>query len=255
MLVRDRVALTLPPLLLRLLLAATFLWLGLGAVFDEMPVQGRDAAVLANMGMLKPAGVRVTPAEPAPISVRAPAGPSVTLASFTQPADETPARAYTAADFPAPVNVRRVHWLTLRLVSAAAPAADESGAAPMPLWPPALAQNKAPAAFAWIATLTSIFGGFFVLIGLLTRFWALLLTALTAGAIWLTVVGPAVQTGAAQFGFLPQFGPFEFAAWVPLAWQVSILVVALAVLFGGPGAASFDRAIFRRRGLDDDDED
>src|SRR5690606_22103709 len=89
----------------------------------------------------------------------------------------------------------------------------------------------------------------------LTRFWALLLTALTAGAIWLTVVGPAVQTGAAQFGFLPQFGPFEFAAWVPLAWQVSILVVALAVLFGGPGAASFDRAIFRRRGLDDDDED
>lgn len=256
MLVRDRVALTLPPLFLRLLLAATFLWLGLGAVFDLMPVQGADAATLANMGLLQPAAVRVTPTEPTPeSSVRAPGGPAITLASFIQPAAAPPARTYTPEEFPAPVNVRRVHWLTLQLVSAAAPAADEAGNTPIPLWPPALAKNKAPAAFAWIATLTAIFGGLFVLIGLLTRFWALLLAVLTAGALWLTIIGPAVQAGAAQLGFLPHLGPFDFAAWVPLAWQVSVLVVALALFFGGPGALSVDRAIFRRRGVDDDDDE
>lgn len=48
---RDQVALTLPALVLRLVLALVFLWAGLGKFATTMPVSGDNAARLANLGV------------------------------------------------------------------------------------------------------------------------------------------------------------------------------------------------------------
>ena len=63
MLFRDRMALGVSPLFIRVALAATFLWAGAGKLFfKDMEVQGEQAAILANMGVsITPTGA---PAEP-----------------------------------------------------------------------------------------------------------------------------------------------------------------------------------------------
>ncbi|MCA9303130.1 MAG: DoxX family protein [Phycisphaerales bacterium] len=60
---RDQVALTLPALVLRLVLALVFLWAGIGKFATSMPVSGDDAARLANLGVtLSPvSGTPMTP--------------------------------------------------------------------------------------------------------------------------------------------------------------------------------------------------
>jgi uncharacterized membrane protein YphA (DoxX/SURF4 family) len=65
---RDQVALTLPALVLRLVLALVFLWAGLGKFATTMPVSGDDAARLANLGVtLTPiAPITDAPASSAP---------------------------------------------------------------------------------------------------------------------------------------------------------------------------------------------
>lgn len=257
MLVRERVALTVPPLILRVLLAATFLWLGLGGIFREFPVQGEQAAALANAGVIAPPGGGTqAPPEGAGLSLT----PLAQTEAPPQPEPPPPPAAaprpkvvYFADQFPTPINVRRVHWLTLKLIAGANPGTDEAGNARLRLWPAGMAQGPAPAAIAWAATLAAIFGGIFVLIGLTTRFWALAMVVLAAGAIWLTVVGPAAQASGGTSP-LPPHDPFDVAAWIPLAWQVSVLMAGLALLFGGPGAVSVDRPIFRGRAVDDDED-
>ncbi|MFG0252246.1 MAG: hypothetical protein ACF8NJ_05160, partial [Phycisphaerales bacterium JB038] len=47
---RDRLALTFPPLLIRLVLALTFVWAGLGKV-TKTDFSPEQAAALANMGI------------------------------------------------------------------------------------------------------------------------------------------------------------------------------------------------------------
>ncbi len=61
---RDHVALTLPALVLRLVLALTFLWAGVGKIKGEFEVTGDAAARLAQMG------VALNETEPAPEPVR-----------------------------------------------------------------------------------------------------------------------------------------------------------------------------------------
>jgi len=63
MLFRDRVALGVSPLFIRLALAVTFIWAGAGKLFfTDMQVQGEQAAILANMGVdIEPTGVPTTP--------------------------------------------------------------------------------------------------------------------------------------------------------------------------------------------------
>lgn len=61
---RDHVALTLPALILRLVLALTFLWAGIGKIIGEFEVTGDPAARLAKMGMI------LTETVPAPEPIR-----------------------------------------------------------------------------------------------------------------------------------------------------------------------------------------
>src|SRR5690606_33209558 len=51
---RQRLAVGVAPLLLRVALAITFIWAGLGKVAATMPVSGQAAATLANMGVSIP---------------------------------------------------------------------------------------------------------------------------------------------------------------------------------------------------------
>lgn len=66
MTLRDKAALTIPPLFIRLALAAAFLYAGIAKQFGTIEVQGEGAAMLANMGVIKPAAASQTPAAPLP---------------------------------------------------------------------------------------------------------------------------------------------------------------------------------------------
>lgn len=61
---RDRVGLNIPPLFLRLMLGLIFVFAGLGKVSVSTPVQGEEAAVLANMGVIAPPPGAVKPVVP-----------------------------------------------------------------------------------------------------------------------------------------------------------------------------------------------
>ncbi|QKK07291.1 MAG: hypothetical protein HND58_03365 [Planctomycetota bacterium] len=49
---RDSAGLAIAPLFLRLVLAVVFIWAGLGKFVHTFPVQGEDAAILANYGVI-----------------------------------------------------------------------------------------------------------------------------------------------------------------------------------------------------------
>lgn len=60
---RDKLGLSIPPLMVRLVLALTFLWAGLGKIMAEAPVSGADAVILAELGVIEPGNA--TPIPPA----------------------------------------------------------------------------------------------------------------------------------------------------------------------------------------------
>lgn len=291
---RDRVALALSPVFLRVLLAVTFVWAGLGKLLVEGPVEGRDAAILANMGVISGATAPGVPGDgslPPPVetppqapteplpptsepetdgdeggqgggTARRSAPPEYRL-MLTQGATDSPVRSespapsaqvtpslrtYSAADFPDPVPVRGVYHLALDLYKAANPGPDPTtGQARRELWPPGLAVGGWPVGLAWAATLTALLGGVLVLIGFLTRLASFGLAMVMLGAMWLTQLGPAVQSGATRLGFLPVHETFDPAAWMPLMWAFALFMAAMALVFSGAGALSLDRGIFHRR--------
>lgn len=288
---RDALAIHVAPIPLRLVLAITFVWAGLGKVTQEMEVSGESAAILANMGVITPArvGPEVIPApvpevpssaaEPSPQPARddgaategLKSGPPVLMAlsRIQQAGSEAPSSAtappagqaapveplpspgillpppptYTAADFPEPVKVRSVNGLALMLHKSAFPASTD-GKPGMELWPPTLAEGAWPVGLAWAVALTELIGGLFVFVGFLTRLSALGLMGVMFGAMWLTVFGPAIQSGNAQFGFLPNYATFDIAAWRNVMWQFSLAAGSLSLALLGSGALALDRALF-----------
>jgi uncharacterized membrane protein YphA (DoxX/SURF4 family) len=74
---KERIALAVPPLLLRLFLGVTLLWLGMAKIQGQTAVKGEDAAVLANLGVIRPAGAQpgIVPAPP-PAATPAPGKPA-----------------------------------------------------------------------------------------------------------------------------------------------------------------------------------
>lgn len=97
---RDKVSLTLPSLLLRLMLAATFIWAGLGKLRATETVEPEAAAVLANMGIIKPS---VPPsADPNAPATRLPSGsaPDESKPTDEKPKDVAPAGPSTRDDRP-----------------------------------------------------------------------------------------------------------------------------------------------------------
>lgn len=80
---RDTLALAMPPLLLRIMLGAVFLWAGLGKVMSTDTVDANSAAVLANLGVVKPGAA--APADP-----NTPATPLPTTQPSHTPGEKSP---------------------------------------------------------------------------------------------------------------------------------------------------------------------
>jgi hypothetical protein len=72
--------------------------------------------------------------------------------------------------------------------------------------------------------------------------------------MWLTQIGPAVQSGTTTLWILPGYPAFDVAQWQTLLFQFALFMVAMALAFCGPGRASLDRAILGGPDGEDDDE-
>lgn len=253
---RDSLAISVTPVLLRLTLGITFIWAGAAKVLESMPVQGEQAAALANMGVITP--VNVSPLQES--GVKDPTKPADKASGESKPKPATvppalmqvetkaaePAAKYKASDFPNPIEVKQLYGIALLIDSAAHPKAGADGKTPMALWPANASRGMWPSVFGWAVAITELFGGFFCLIGLFTRLSALGLAGTMLGAIWLTVIGPAMQAGTTRFGFLPNYPAFDVTKWKDLFWQFSLLMTALGVFFSGPGSLAVDCMLFPR---------
>lgn len=266
------------PFLLRLSLGATFLWAGFGKIYADTQVQSERAALLANMGVnavlgnkgggeAKPKTLapkndapepapepssRPTPKEPLPSggSPSADAGQSTLtitpLVGLATPSGDGP---HSADEFPEPIKVKRLYELAMGLHAAANPAPNADGKTGMPLWPRAAAKGSWPVYLAWAVTLAEVVGGFSLLAGFLTRLGGFSIAVVMAGAIWLTEIGPAVQSGKTWLFVLPDHSAFggmgeEGGTYMMLLWQGTLLASSLAVLLLGPGCLSLDGLLF-----------
>lgn len=265
---RDSFAVSVAPIFLRVVLGATFIWAGLGKFIADMPVRGEQAAALANMGVAsvqakansaapEPAKPVKDPAAPKEAPNEAPKdapkkpkaeGPAtdgtVRLASFAVLPAQNSARTFTAADFPNEIPVARMYGIALAVQGAGQVPADSKAA--FPLFPPQVTQGQWPLYQAWAVALTELIGGFLILTGLLTRVASFCIAGVMLGAIWLTEVGPAVQSGNAIFFVLPGNRETFGGDWNTLIIQCSMLAMALNLMFAGAGGLSMDRAIAGR---------
>ena len=95
-----------------------------------------------------------------------------------------------------------------------------------------------PVASAWLAAITELVGGGLLLVGLLSRIWALGL-AVTMGMAFALTSCPVLATT----------GPFDLALpdYLRTVSQLALGTLALMVLLTGPGAIAIDHGIFGRR--------
>lgn len=227
---RDALGLSVAPIFLRLAIGLTFLWAGLGKVFDKVMVAPASVTYLESLGVKAD-----PPAAPAPEALK-PAEAIPTLTPVLPPKK-------TAEDATA---LPRMYSLALLINQASAPAKHADGSHAMALWPQWAAAGRWPVYLARTVAVAEIAAGLFVLAGLLTRLSALSLAGVMLGAIWLTEIGPAIQSGATIFGFIPDRPAYSIEAWRGLAWQFSLLMACLTLVLLGGGTLSFDRAMFPR---------
>lgn len=92
---RERLGLVAAPIVLRLVLALTFIWAGAGKIFPRVPFSPEQTAILANMGLDVGVAPRAKPAAPAPAPTSTPqlAPPSAPL---PMPADRASSSAPSA---------------------------------------------------------------------------------------------------------------------------------------------------------------
>ncbi|MEM7755951.1 MAG: DoxX family protein [Planctomycetota bacterium] len=269
----QRVAITVPPIFLRLVLAITFLWAGLGKVLETAPFEGAAAARLANMGVQPEIADNTPPPLPDAVPDNLPDDLPDTLpeAHDTPEALEPEARAfdttdhafvrtqanpeiYTAADFPEPVQFKRVYGLALVVDLATTPPPAADGTIPPSFWPHWAGEGSWPVVLAWAAVATELLAAVLLLFGFLSRLAGLAVAGTMLSAAWLTQIGPALQSGDTALGFLPAYPAFEIAAWTPLLWQFSLFCAGMAVAFAGAGGLSLDR-LSRRKNTDEDEEE
>jgi uncharacterized membrane protein YphA (DoxX/SURF4 family) len=244
MLARHRIGLNLAPLALRLALAAVFIFAGWAKVSYRMDAPPADINVLVKVGSLPPSAaippvVEVRPRSQAETPGSAPPAATQEPGPAQAPPPEAPAGA-------AP-QIRLLDMLAVSLYRAANPDPAEGGKRPMALWPRSLGSDSWALYTAWAVTLTELAGGVFVLAGLLTRFWAMGLACVMLGALWLTQIGPALQSGNTMLGVLPRRGMMD-PGWQAFWLQLALLASALALVALGAGRLSLDRLIFGGRG-------
>lgn len=261
----QRTALSVPPLLLRLVLALVFVWAGGYKVFVKFDVTPEMRPALVAAGAL-PADVPTTPDGVRPVPT--PDGASDPIAEpEPQPEAVEPAEGVGPLTLASLVQtqvvaggerVRNLHNISMGLYAAGNPqpmvrAEGAEPVTPMALVPQKLGTPPWTVRLAWAAALTELIAGGLLLIGLATRLSGFSLAVVMGVAMWLTVVGPAIQSGNAWLGFLPAGGfakPEVYQMWF---MQLAMLAMGLALVFSGPGMLSLDRWIFGGSGTDDED--
>lgn len=249
-------AVSYAPVFLRLVLAITFLWAGLGKVFATFPVKGESAAILANMGVITPqhAAPVAPPTDPAqpiptpgasaePVHSNA---PGATAGEFmlaqSAPVTSGPAQ-YSADDFPEPQQVRRVWGIALRLHFAANPPAKADGSPGSTTWPKAIGSGLWPKYMALAVLVAEIVCGLGVAAGFFTRVCGFALAGVMLGAMWLDQCSPAIQAGNTFLMILPNHDLWSVEGWRPILWQFGLCCSSMALALIGPGVFSADRAI------------
>ena len=110
-----------------------------------------------------------------------------------------------------------------------------------------------PVLFAWIAVLVAVIGSGLILIGVLSRVWALGLVVIATGNF---MIGSMPEVSASTFALFSM--PTEiFNAFIA---QIGTFALAVIILLCGPGGLSLDRLLFgghasRRAYLAEEDED
>lgn len=154
------------------------------------------------------------------------------------------AKTYTADDFPEPLTTLRLYGLSVMLHNASQP--DDQGRV---AWPPTLATPPALRLLPWFVAVTELLGGVLVLLGFMTRVWALALAGTMIVALWLTQIYPAWTGGSAFLWVLPQpmlSDPAKWSsAWEKMLFQFALLMIALGLVFSGGGRLSMDGWMFR----------
>lgn len=211
------------PLLARLVLAVAFFFSGWHLCFQRVDLTPDQIRILEG------AAIASTPvallSEDAAAAPQAPE-PAVASPSSIQAAAQA-AVAHTAPDAEAPV---------------AAPSGTRRAAA----MSVALCLRKAgfegwSRPTAWAVAVAQLIGGVAILIGLLTRFWSLLMTIMLGASFWLTSVH-----GMGMF----DMSPFEWAAQGAAFEQMMFFAMAFVLAFGllmtGPGPLAMDRVLWPR---------
>ncbi|MFG0326919.1 MAG: DoxX family protein [Phycisphaerales bacterium JB037] len=264
---RQSLACNMTPLLLRVVLAVTFLWAGLGKLVEhDVTVTQDNAQVLVNLGSITAAearekGFTVTdsPAEspntdePAADNPDQPEAPAEGEDDFFRPSGMAPdaTNDYAGAasitlvaqdDADAgPWKLRRVEGLAMFIYAATMPVEEWNGKR---LLPAELGKKGLPRYMAWAVMLTELAAGGFILIGFLTRIWGLALAVVMGTALYMTAIGPAILSGNNHLGFLPDYEVFDSNAWSKPLWQFALMMIGFAIMFAGAGAASIDRMLF-----------
>lgn len=258
------------PIFLRLVLGVTFVWAGAGKIWSEREFTGEAAGQIAawsqGKSTMSPTAPKVEapnvekPADkPGEKPADGPAGsPSASSTEPEKPEAQIPPVNPPSAGAPdavvpivitdaPPVRARSLMGIALMIKKASVPTTRADGTTGMALVPAKAADGEMPVYLAWGAAVTELVAGVLVLIGLMTRLWALSLACVMAVAMWLTQIGPAVAAGGAVLGFLPPHAMFDIPAWQPLMWQFSLLGASLALMFTGAGTLSFDSMFVTRR--------
>lgn len=224
-------ALDIVPLLARLALALILVPCGWTLLTDERTFAGEQLDWLERLGVV--AGETAEPAawrlEPPESSEAAATPPQATLPADESTREERAAaesaklageNAAAAAREPLPaetegIPARRLHELSIIF-------AGEG-------WP-------RPVVLAWCSALFSLLGGSALLLGLVTRLWALLAAGLFGSLFW--ILAAPIAADHWMFGL-------DASQAATVASLGSLLVLAVAVLLTGGGCVSLDRAIFR----------
>ncbi len=207
---RRVAALHLVPLLARLVLATAFIPAGWGKVMVTSTVEGPEAATIREL-LASPW------AETPPSPEQAEAGDPASMAQEPMAKES----------MEAPLEIRNVLHLAVDLEAAGAPR---------------------PVVLAWMAAITELVGGGLLVIGLLSRVWAMGLLIVMGVAFALTSLDPILASGPFDLG-RPEY--------IKAVAQLALGTLALGVVLTGAGAMSIDHAIFGGGGrrsdpLDDD---
>lgn len=224
-------ALDIVPLLARLALALILVPSGWTLLTTERSFAGEGLDWLERLGVVsgdasRPVAWRLEPPESSEPAATPPEAP---FPASESPREERAAAesgklagetAAAAAREPLPgeaegVPARRLHELSVIFAEAG--------------WP-------RPVLLAWCSALFSLLGGSALLLGLVTRLWALLAAGLFGSLFW--IESAPIVAEHWMFGL-------DASQAALVASQGSLFVLSLAVLLTGGGCVSLDRAIFR----------